>query len=118
MVRGLRALEQRPQLDDVAVPRQRGEERQRRPRQGPGRELLQRADVPQQIRCDCRDVLAALSEGRHVDADDRQLSEVSCLTAPQLPVGSCQLPVPSLPGSPLAAPICGRRDASRGLTPA
>ena len=74
--RGLRAvddvLEQLPQLDDVAVPGQGGEQRQRRPRQGSGRELLERADAPQQISCDGRDVLPALAQGRQVDADDRQ----------------------------------------------
>ena len=47
-----------------------------------GRALLERADVPQQIACDCRDVLPALAQRRHVDPDDRQhASQVVAHTA-------------------------------------
>src|SRR6476661_6372327 len=54
------------------MPRKRGEERQRGPRQGSRGELLKGTDIPQQISCDRRNVLPTLAQGRHVDADDRQ----------------------------------------------
>src|SRR5207245_5800875 len=65
-------LEQRAQLHGVASPRQRGDQRQRRPRQRLGWNAERRADVADEVVRERWNVLAAVPERRQIDRDDRE----------------------------------------------